>query len=106
MKTKIFEKSNNTEKLIVTFEDYDCARNWTVLIAGVEIFDYIIRGGCRREETIHSYRRVKCPGCEAEYTFNELAPRFQYGDKLCDCGSRFYVQNLKFIGETCEIYIS
>jgi len=105
MKTKIFEKSATDESLTATFENYNVARNWAILAAGVNMFDYVIRNGKRNEEVIRSKKRVKCPGCGADYTFNELSPRFKYGHKLCDCNTRFYVHNLTFNGETCEKYI-
>ena len=105
MKTKIYELSGSEKRLIATFEDYDKARNWSILAARAEVFDYILENGRRPEEIIRSYKRVKCPGCGANYTFNELSKRFSFGDKLCDCGTRFYTHGLKFNGEICEKYI-
>ena len=89
------------QSLVAVFENPNEAEKCAILFSMGEVFDYEINGKRWR-----SARRVLCPGCGADWTYNELARRIQHGDHLCDCGTRFYTANLKFNGEKCETYIS
>jgi len=104
MKTRLMREDGQASSEIAVFEQWEEAEQAAILLATANVFDYVLHRG-RDCKKIRSYRRVLCPGCGADYTYSELSSRYSFGDKLCDCGQRFYILNLFYNGETAERYI-
>jgi len=103
-KVKAYRMDGDEKILMAIFETWQDAEQCSVLLSMYNIFDYFIISG-NREKRIRSRRRVLCPGCGAEWTYGELKYRREHGDKLCDCGTRFYTGGLKYDGEKAEAFI-